>query len=306
MHRTFPRRYVLRCLAAATVLASVGGCGSRSRPLAEDGAALVALEREAGGRLGVCALDSGSARSIGHRADERFALCSTFKLLLAAVILREADAGRLSLDTRIPYTAADMVPHAPVTAANLAAGSMSIGALAEAAQRTSDNVAANLLLRQFGGPAGFTAVLREMGDPSTRLDRSEPEMNLVLAGELRDTTTPRAMAAIVARLFGDALLHADSRTTLRDWMIDTTTGMRRIRAGLPAGWIAGDKTGTALAPGIPNKHNDVAVIWLPQRAPIVIAAYYESREASDAMRAEDDAVLAAVGRIVAAWVMPER
>ncbi len=306
MDQTFTRRNVLRCLAAATVLAGVGGCGSRSRPLAEVDAALVALEREVGGRLGVYALDTASGRSIGHRAHERFALCSTFKLLLAGAVLREADAGRLSLDSMIAYGAADMVPHAPVTEALLGGGSMSIGALAEAAQRTSDNVAANLLLRLFGGPAGFTSMLREMGDPLTRLDRYEPEMSLVVAGDLRDTTTPNAMAAMVARLFGDALLSSGSRELLRQWMIDTATGTRRIRAGLPADWVAGDKTGTGRAPGMPNRHNDVAVIWLPQRAPIVIAAYYETSQPWPALRPEDDAVLAAVGRIVAAWVMPER
>ena len=301
MHQTFTRRNVLRCLAAATVLAGVGGCGSRSRPLAEDEAALVALEREAGGRLGVYALDTASGRSIGHRAHERFALCSTFKLLLAGAVLREADAGRLSLDSMIAYSAADMVPHAPVTEAHLGGG-MSIGALAEAAQRTSDNVAANLLLRLLGGPAAFTTMLREMGDPLTRLDRYEPEMSLVVAGDVRDTSTPYAMAAIVARLFGDTLLSSGSRELLRQWMIDTATGTRRIRAGLPADWVAGDKTGTGRAPGMPNRHNDVAVIWLAQRAPIVVAAYYETSQPWPALRPEDDAVLAAVGRIVAGWI----
>jgi beta-lactamase class A len=264
--------------------------------------ALAALERRAGGRLGVCCLDTASGRLAGQRLDERFAMCSTFKLPLAEVVLREADQGRLRLDERLAYGEKDLVANAPVTRAHVAAGAMTIEALAEAAQTTSDNTAANLLLRKLGGPAGFTALLRASGDTVTRLDRLEPELNLVLAGEVHDTTTPRAMAKTAARFLTGGLLAAESRDRLVSWMVATTTGMKRIRAGLPVGWKAGDKTGTALADVMTDKYNDVAVAWPPGRAPMIVAAYFDSARKSSGMRDEDQMVLAEVGRIAAAWI----
>lgn len=296
------RRNLVGGLSALSLLGSVcSWAGSPKSELATE-QTLAELERTSGGRLGVYMQDCGSGRSTGHRSDERFGMCSTFKLLLAAAILRESDAGRLKLETFVEYGKADLVPHAPVTGANLDKGGMSIGALAEAAQLTSDNVAANLLLRQLGGPQGFTAILRQMGDTVTRIDRIEPEMNLVPKGELRDTTTPRAMAQSVARVITGDMLSAGAREQLTRWMIATETGKRRIRAGLPADWRAGDKTGTGVAPDMPNKHNDVAVVWPPDRAAVVIAVYFEASGHFENMRPEDDAVLAQVGRIAAGWI----
>ena len=296
------RRTLVVGMSALSLLGGLGSLanGTKAPLMAEQ--ALADLERDSGGRLGVFMLDTGSGRSTGHRSDERFGMCSTFKLLLAAAVLREADAGRLQLDTFIEYGKADLVPHAPVTGANLDKGGMSIGALAEAAQLTSDNVAANLLLRLLGGPQGFTAILRQMGDAVTRIDRVEPDMNLVPAGEMRDTTTPRAMAQSVARIMTDDLLSASAREQLAAWMIATETGKKRIRAGLPAAWRAGDKTGTGVAPGMPNKHNDVAIVWPPGRAPVVIAAYFEASHYFENTRPEDDAVLAEVGRLATGWI----
>ena len=263
---------------------------------------IAALESLTGGRLGVCVLDTASGAQLAWRGDERFALCSTFKLPLAAVVLREADAGQLDLAEVLTYGNEDMVVHAPVTSRYLARGGMSVQALAEATQQTSDNVAANLLLRRLGGPAAFTARLRELGDATTRLDRYEPDMNLVTDGDSRDTTTPRAMAGLIARLLGPQLLRPDSRRLLLGWMRDTRTGLARLRGGLPSDWDAGDKTGTAQHPSMRNKHNDVAFL-LPLRrswaeGPIVVASYHESPGYFDDLRAEDDAIHAAVARAI--------
>ena len=292
-----------RTLAALGALLVAGCAGSRSRA-GDTARAVAGLEAKAGGRLGAFALDVGTGRTLGWRAHERFGMCSTFKLPLAAVILREVDAGRLTLDRFVPYSRADMVSYAPVTEKNLGMGGMTVAALAEAAQVASDNVAANLLLTLIDGPSGFTARLHALGDRTTRLDRFEPEMNFVPTGEERDTTTPEAMARLVARiLLGDALSPL-SRERLADWTIATKTGLDRLRKGFPADWRAGDKTGTASAEGMPNKHNDVAVAWPPGRGrgPLVVAAYYEAPGRFETMRAEDNAVLAEVGRIAANWV----
>lgn len=265
-------------------------------------APLAALEKRAGGRLGVAVLDSASGACVGHRVDERFGMCSTFKLPLAAMVLRHIDQGRLQAEQWVPYGQADMVAHAPVTQAQLARGGMTVLALAEAAQTTSDNPAANLLLGLIGGPAAYTAMLREAGDSVTRLDRLEPHMNLVSSGDERDTTTPLAMAQTAAHwLTGDALSSA-SKTLLIEWMLATRTGSKRLRAGLPPGWRAGDKTGTAMGEGMMDKYNDVAITWPPGRAPVIISAYYETAKAHGRMRDQDQAVLAEAGRLAARWV----
>jgi beta-lactamase class A len=283
---------------------ALSACAATPKP-DEIATALAELERTAGGKLGATLYVPSTGAIVSHRGDERFGMASSFKLALAAVVLREADQGRLSLSTQLPITQADMVPNSPVVRDNLPKGNMSIQALAQATQTTSDNAAANLLLSQIGGPAGFTAKLRELGDTITRLDRNEPAMMLVAPGDPRDTTTPTAMAKTIGKILTTDWLSPSSNALLIDWMVATRTGMKRIRAGLPSDWKAGDKTGTGMGetPPIPDRYNDVAIAWPPARAPIIISAYYESPVWSQTMRDEDQAVLAQVGRIAGAWTM---
>lgn len=290
------RRHVL----AATIGLIAAPAFLRARRLDAAGD-LKALESRAGGRLGVCILDCATGRHAGNRMDERFAMCSTFKLALAAVVLREADGGRLRLTDTIAFSEKDLVPHAPVTSKHLDKGVMTMGALAEAAQTTSDNVAANLLLTKLGGPAGFTRLLRDAGDQDTRLDRMEPALNLVLRGEVNDTTTPRAMAETTSRFLTGDLLSPTSRERLISWMVGTKTGSKRIRAGLPAAWRAGDKTGTAMADAMTDKINDIAIAWPAGKTPIVVTAYFDAATRSETLSDEQEAVLADVGRIAARW-----
>lgn len=289
-------------MAGAAALTIVGCAGPRQvLPSVSANAALAALEARVGGRLGACVLDTASGRMTGHRYGELFGMCSTFKLALAGAVLHLADKGRLNPSAELRYTEADMVPHAPVTGPNLTKGAMRIIELAEATQKTSDNVAANLLIRHMGGPAAVTALLRSWGDDVTRLDRYETEMNNVPPGEERDTTTPRAFAQTMAWLLTtDRILSPASRALLIQWMVDTTTGGKRIRAGLPASWGSGDKTGSANSPNYNNKTNDVAIFWPPARMPVIVTAYYESDGKYLQTRDQDQAVLADVGRIAAA------
>jgi beta-lactamase class A len=264
-------------------------------------AALAALEQRAGGRLGVALVDTASGRQWQHRGDERFGLCSTFKLPLAGAVLHAVDQGRLQASARLPLRAGELVPHMPSTERWLARGWATPLALAEAAQVTSDNLAANVLLRELGGPEGFTRWLRGQGDPVTRIDRYEPFMNRVPPGEERDTSSPAAFAATTAQLCTGNTLKPASRTRLVAWMRATQTGQRRLRAGLPAGWRAGDKTGTGFNADMPDRINDVAIFWPPGRQPWVLACFYEGpARSSDWVRPEDEAVLAEVGRLAAA------
>ncbi len=257
---------------------------------------LKGVESMAGGRLGFAMLDTGSGKWIEHRGDERFAMASTFKLPLVGLVLQAAERRELDLDALLPIRKADMVAHAPVTERHVGQG-LSIRRLAEAVQITSDNVAANLLMKQLGGPEGVTKRLRELGDASTRLDRWEPAMNLVVADDPRDTTTPRAMVQTVQQLVLGKTLRPANRDLLVTWMVNTKTGQHRLRAGVPNGWKVGDKTGTGLHRDMPNRTNDVAVIWPPNKAPLVVAAFYEATAAYPKTRSQDEAVLAEAMRV---------
>lgn len=254
---------------------------------------LADMEREHGGRLGVAVLDTGSGYRVAHRGDERFLMCSTFKLLLAATLLSRVDDGREWIGRRIVFGKDALLEYAPITKQHVGPPGMTIAELCEAAITLSDNTAANLLLREIGGPSVVTAYARSLGDTSTRLDRIEPFLNR-LDGD-RDTTTPRSMLADMQKLLlGDALSEA-SRRQLTNWLVGCQTGLQSLRAGFPAGWRIGDKTGQWDGQGI-GVNNDVAIVWPPRRKPLLVTAYYMTHTTDVASRKH---VLEEVGRIVA-------
>ncbi|BEV01834.1 class A beta-lactamase [Novosphingobium olei] len=262
------------------------------------------LERSAGGRLGAYILDTGTGQGFGWREDERFGMCSTFKLSLAALTLREVDAGRLPADERLVWSLLDLLPNSPVTGAASGPQGLTVVALAQAAQQTSDNLAANMVMKRLGGPEALTAFWRSLGDTVSRLDRYETALNIVPAGEVRDTTSARAITTSLAQVLAGNVLTPASRDMLLRWMSETTTGLKRIRAGVPADWRSGDKTGTYMAPGMYSKINDIAILFPPGKAPLLATAFYEPADAPQDIRPQDEAVLAAVGRIAAdrnAW-----
>ncbi len=283
------RRLTLGAFAAAPAL-WLGTAVAQARN-ADLHKAVSALERRHGGRLGVAIADTATKKSFAYRGDERFALCSTHKLLAAAFVLARVDQKRESLSRRVVYSKSDLVTYSPVTGKNVDGG-LTVGALCEAAVTLSDNTAANLLLDSFGGPAALTGYLRSLGDNVTRLDRRETALNENKPGDPRDTTTPLAMLETTQELVLGTVLSTASRTQLVTWLVACKTGDKRLRAGIPNGWQVGDKTGG----GGHNATNDVAVVWPPGRAPIVIAVYYSG---ADASQAEREAVLAEVGRLAA-------
>ena len=237
------------------------------------------IEEETGGRLGVALVDSKGALLLGFNRDERFAMCSTFKAPLAAAVLLGVEGGKFGLEGEIPFSKADLLDHAPVVKKNLKRGRMSMGELAEAAVEVSDNSAANLLLPMLGGPEGLTAFMRAHGDTMSRLDRTEPALNENADGDPQDTTTPAAMAGLMGRLiFRD--MKAESADTLRGWLNGSTTGDKRIKAGLPEGWTSGSKTGTC-----GTAYNDVAVVKSPAGDEYILAVYLD-RPTVDAKAAE--------------------
>lgn len=252
------------------------------------------LEGSFAGRLGVVALNTGSGELLSYRGNERFPLLSTFKAVLAGAILQRSSLTPGLLDKRITYRQSDLVSYSPISEKHLQHG-MSVAELCAATLQYSDNSAANLLMKLVGGPQGVTSFARSIGDTHFRLERWETELNSAIPGERRDTTTPLAMTGSLQRLvLGDAL-PAAQRQQLQDWLKGNTTGDARIRAGLPVGWLVGDKTGT----GDYGTTNDVAVIWPPGKAPVVLAVYLTQNAKAAPPRSE---TLAEATRIVVDWL----
>ena len=290
------RRQFLHLLGGSLLLAVAAStrAAPASAPFPLPRERLHELEQADGGRLGVAVLETASGRFAGWREDERFAMCSTFKFLLTGAVLARVDRGEFGLDRRIPISRDDLIAHSPVTERHVGPAGLTVAQLCEATMTQSDNAAANLLLPLVGGPAGLTAVLRSWGDATTRLDRPEPHLNDVPPGDTRDTTTPRAMTEHLRHLVLGNTLTPASRTQLTAWLVANRTGDHRLRAGLPKDWRVGDKTGSG-----PGTTNDVAVLWPPGRAPLLVAAYLTGSPQADDRR---NATLAAVAREIAAAI----
>ena len=259
----------------AGLAATAASLRARAAPLAEErlelaNKHLASIEAREGGRLGVFVRDTGTGSTLEHRADELFPMCSTFKLLAAAAALKRVDQGAERLDRTIPFGPSDLLEYAPIAKTHVAEGGMTLAEACAAAIDWSDNTAANLILQAIGGPPGFTQFARSLGDTVTRLDRNEPSLNTATPKDERDTTSPRAMAEDMGQvLLGDVLSEA-SRRQLQAWLIDDKVGDKRLRAGLPPSWRIGDKTGS----GDHGTANTIAIIWPPERAPIIATVYY--------------------------------
>jgi len=291
--RFISRRALFVALAAA---GAASACAHRHRTLQREfAAAVAAIQSRIGGRIGAYLLDTQSQLELAFNAGERFAMCSTFKLLLAAAVLHRVEAGTLTLDDKLPLRPQDMLAHAPVTSLHLAEGSMSVRELCSAIVTVSDNPAANILLAATGGPAGLTRFLRGIGDRITRLDRIELELNANLPGDSRDTTTAQAMAYSMEKVLLGDVLSTQSKLQLIAWLRQSTTGLARLRAGLPAAWKAGDKTGT----GANGANNDLLIAWPPGRSAVIGAVYLS--ESMQSTRALEQAH-AEIGGLVAAAV----
>jgi beta-lactamase class A len=281
--RQVSRRSFLAGLAAiaATIRTRAAGPSAADRlELANE--RLAAIEAREGGRLGAAVLDTETGWKLEHRADERFPMCSTFKLLAAAATLKRVDGGAERLDRKIAYGPRDLLDYAPIAKTHVADGGMTLADLCAAAIDWSDNTAANLILDVIGGPAGFNQFVRSLGDYVTRLDRNEPGLNAATPGDERDTTTPRAMLQDMRQTLLGGVLSEASRRQLQGWLVDDKVGDKRLRAGLPPSWRIGDKTGS----GDHGTANTIAILWPPDRPPIIAAVYYtESSEPMDARNA---------------------
>jgi beta-lactamase class A len=280
------RRFVALATLATTRIA-----GAAPSHLATLPAAVAKFEKLSGGRLGVAVVDTGTGEQADHRGKERFPMCSTFKFLLVSAVLRRVDHHQVAIGRRLAVPAKPLLYHSPLTAPH-AGGTMTLAALCHAVLVQSDNTAASLLLGTIGGPPGITKFARSIGDEITRLDRTEPALNEALAGDPRDTTSPTAMAGNLRAVLLGSILSSASRKQLTTWMAANETGLDRLRAKLPTGWRAADKSGGNGS----HTSNDIAVFWPPDRAPLIVTAYITECAGPETNRAT---LLADIGRLIA-------
>jgi beta-lactamase class A len=235
-----------------------------------DISSFVDLEKQhTGSRIGIAGIDPATNRRVEYHANERFLMCSTFKVLAVAAVLKRVDDGKEKLDRFVSYSEGQLLSYAPVTREHVKEGGMTLDALCAAAIQESDNTAANLLLESIGGPGGVTDIARSLGDTFTRLDRNEPSLNVASKGDERDTTTPAAMGRDLERLFTSDFLSAASRERLERWMQGNKTGAGLIRASVPADWQVGDKTGRSGQ----GETNDIAILRPPSSGPVFLTIY---------------------------------
>lgn len=239
---------------------------SHTAPAAAATSLFTGMETKHTARLGVYATDTGSGRTVVYRDEERFPMASTFKGLACGALLRDHSLSTGYFDQLIHYSRSELVQSSPVTEKHADTG-MTVAELCDAAITLSDNTAGNQVLKLLGGPEGFTAFLRSIGDTTSRLDRWETELNTAVPGDERDTTTPAALATDYRNLLLGDVLAESERAQLKSWLVASKTGADRIRAALPAEWTVGDKTGSPAYGGAA----DVAIIWPPGHSPLVIA-----------------------------------
>ncbi len=243
-------------------------------------------------RIGVTVTVLDSDESWEYNADDRFPMSSTFKTIACAALLHRVDQGLDRLDRVVHFTEEDLVSYSPVTETRVGTAGMTLFEICEATITISDNTAGNLVLDAIGGPPGFTDFARSIGDDITQLNRWETDLNEAVPGDLRDTTTPNAMAALMEELLFGEILSLDSRRQLETWLKGNAVGDALLRAGIPDDWEIGDKTGA----GGFGSRSIAAILWPPSGSPVVSTIYITETDASFEDR---DLAIAEIGRAIA-------
>ena len=279
---------MLGSVAAGTAIIHPGRSAAAADPLTSK---ITEIETRLKARVGVAVFDDETGRSWQHNADARFPLNSTFKALAVAALLARVDAGAADLSRSIRFQASDILTYSPITDKRVGGDGMTLTELCAATLAVSDNTAANLVLDSIGGPQGFTAFMRSIGDSVTRLDRWETDLNEAKPGDPRDTTTPNAIAASLRKVVLGDVLSPAARQQLTDWMMANRVSDAMLRAGLPKSWRIADRSGA----GGHGARSIIAVMWPPSRKPIIAAVYLTETTASFNAR---NAAIAEIGKVI--------
>lgn len=242
------------------------------------------LEKSFDGKIGVYAINTNNNQIIAYRADERFTVQSTMKLIGVSALLKKSTNNKNLLQEKIHYTKNDLMFWHPITGKYVTSG-MTPEALSEAAISYSDNTAMNLLMKKFGGPQFVTDFAHSIGNMTFNVEHYEGDLNSNRE-DPHDTSTPKDMAISLQKLTLGNVLTLDQRTQLVTWMKNNTVGYKRIRSGVPNGFTIADKTGS----GDYGVANDLGILWSPLCKPIVLAIYTAQNKQN--AKSRDDIVAA--------------
>lgn len=233
------------------------------------------IERQIGAQIGVAIYDVKTQDLWNYNGDFRFPLMSTFKTLACAKLLSDVDKGYQSFETSVVIQKDSLVTWSPITKNHI--GEMfSLKQACSAAMIMSDNTASNIVLDGINGPISLTKFLRSIGDNITRLDRIEPFLGEAVKGDLRDTTTPNAITESLHKLLFGRVLSKESKTQLKQWMIDNKVSDSLLRSVLPRDWSIADRSGA----GGFGSRGITAVVWSAIRSPLIISIYLTQTSAS--------------------------
>lgn len=271
-------------IVAIILLTFLTGCKTRTADLN-----FRELETKYNAQIGVYVRDTNDDSEIAYNADERFAYCSTHKFLSVGALLQRKNLDEL--DKRIFFSAEEILPFSAITKAHVDSG-LTLAEICEAALRISDNTAANLVLEELGGVAAFRESLRAIGDDVTEPARLELELNIFSPDSIEDTSTPRQLANdLELYLLGD-ILSDEKKSLLAKWMSDNAITDDLIKAGVPQDWKVLDKSGAGINYGT---RNDVAIIFPPNKKPIVVAIMTRRNEESARF---DNALIEEIARMI--------
>ena len=221
---------------------------------------------------------------------KRVPLMSTFKTLACAKLLSDEAKGKLTLDHPVTVEKSSLVTWSPVLEKRVGQA-ITLAQACAATMQMSDNSAANIILKQTGGPQALTRFLSDLGDNTTRLDRFETELNEARPGDPRDTTTPNAITATLDTLLFGKALSPGAQKQLTQWMKDNKVADNLLRSELPAGWQIADRSGA----GGYGSRGITAIVWPVKRAPIIVSIYITQTDASFEQR---NKAIAEIGKVI--------
>lgn len=238
--------------------------------------------------IGVALLAEDGKILFNYQGERSFPLNSTHKAFTCAMILEQVDQHQLVLSQKILISPEERVNYSPITQHKT---ELDLATLCSASVSYSDNTAANLIIKQLGGPQAISDNIKERGFRYTHLNRLEPNLNKDNLTKRLDLTTPIEAAQLLRQFVLGDWLSLHSKRQLTQWLLDDQVADELLRATLPKDWKIGDKTGA----GSNGSRSIISVFWSPSGKTYVLAIYLTNTQATISQR---NKAIAEIGRAV--------
>ncbi|HKX83138.1 MAG TPA: class A beta-lactamase [Pyrinomonadaceae bacterium] len=246
---------------------------------------LAALIEGFDGEVGVGAMVIETGESAYVHRDGRFPMMSVYKLPISMAVLKLVDEGRIKLDQEMIITREDFVRpgfHSPIRNMNPGGTVMPLDEILSYSISESDGTASDVLLEVAGGPGEVQKYLASIGlsDGMVVAD-SEKSIGKDWETQYRNWSTPEASVNLLAALqTRQAGLSERTTELLLGTMVDTETGRRRLKAGLPKDTTLAHKTGTGgTKDGVTGATNDIGIVTLPNGNHVALAVFVKDSRA---------------------------